>query len=167
MGILGSLTVNNIFYTLYKNILYCVTIVRTFVLGSSILGYECIGNANGILAFLSITEKEITYFCESLPDTVLLFINKSASLSVGNIITCNDKLALVHSFLEKNNEEIICDTLGLEVLRITFSSHIMIGSYCILTNKIGFIYPDTSSVEFLELSLIIGLIFFAGSINRF
>jgi len=57
--------------------------------------------------------------------------------ALGNVIACNDYVALVHPDIDRETEEIIADTLKVEVFRQTVASNVLVGSYCALSNQVG------------------------------
>lgn len=56
---------------------------------------------------------------------------------MGNVIACNDYVALVHPDIDRETEEIIADTLKVEVFRQTVASNVLVGSYCALSNQVS------------------------------
>jgi translation initiation factor 6 len=56
---------------------------------------------------------------------------------LGNVIACNDYVALVHPDIDRETEEIIADTLKVEVFRQTVASNVLVGSYCALSNQVS------------------------------
>jgi translation initiation factor 6 (eIF-6) len=71
---------------------------ETHVLHSSNL---CLGNRYGLIVPSSTQDQELQHIRNALPDSVKIRRVEERLSALGNVITCNDYVALVHPDLDK------------------------------------------------------------------
>jgi len=143
-----------------------IPVIYTSLASTRIVGRLCSGNKKGLLLPNTTTDQELMHLRNSLPDEVVVQRVEERLSALGNCIACNDYVALIHPDLDRETEEIIADTLGVEVFRQTVASNVLVGSYCVLSNQGGIVHPGTSVEDLNELSSLLQVPLVAGTVNR-
>lgn len=78
-----------------------IPVIHTSINGCRIIGRLTVGNKNGLLVPGATSDVELQHLRNSLPDSVKVQRVEERLSALGNVIACNDYVALVHPDLDK------------------------------------------------------------------
>ena len=155
------------FYAAFEQVLASHIPVIYCTIGTSrVIGRLCVGNKHGLVVPSIIDDQELQHLRNALPDTVKLQRVEERLSALGNCVCANDHVALLHTDLSRETEEIIRDTLKVQTFRTSIAQNALVGSYAVATNKGCIVHPKTSHADMDELSTLLQVPVMAGTVNR-
>ncbi|KAH7698700.1 Eukaryotic translation initiation factor 6 [Aphelenchoides avenae] len=141
-------------------------VVHCSIAGVRIIGRTTAGNRHGLLVPNATTDQELQHIRNSLPDSVQIRRIDERLSALGNVISCNDHVAIVHADISKETEEALIDVLKVEVFRLNLGPHALVGSYAALSSNGALVAAKTPPETQRELSSLIQVPVVAGTVNR-
>ena len=78
-----------------------IPVIHTSIAGTRIVGRLTAGNRHGLLVPSTTTDQELQHIRNALPDSVAIQRIEERLSALGNVIACNDYVALVHPDIDR------------------------------------------------------------------
>lgn len=156
----------NFYSVLEQELANHIPVVYTSIGASRVVGRLCIGNRHGLVVPSIISDQELQHLRNSLPESVKIHRVEERLSALGNCVVCNDHVALIHTDLSRETEEVLRDTLKVQTFRTSIAENALVGSYAVVTNLGCLVHPRTPAEDMEEISSLVQVPVVAGTINR-
>lgn len=125
-----------------------VHVLQSSIANTELVGMFCAANSNGIVLPKIALARELQDLKNKLKKfDVNLYIVKSKFTTIGNLILCNDKGAVLSRFLPVDEKKSVADVLGVETEYGTVAGMSVVGSSGVATNKGCLLHRDADENE--------------------
>ncbi|MFH4982511.1 hypothetical protein AB6A40_009220 [Gnathostoma spinigerum] len=143
-----------------------IPVIHCSIAGTRIVGRVTAGNRHGLLVPNATTDQELQHLRNSLPDSVKIRRVDERLSALGNVIACNDHVAIVHADISAETEKALVEVLNVEVFRMSLAQNALVGSYAAISSQGALVAASTPPETQKELSALIQVPVVAGTINR-
>jgi translation initiation factor 6 len=127
-------------------------IIHVSVAGTRLIGPMTVMNNNGILLPSTVSDDEIRILKETGLNVERV---KSKFTAIGNLISANDKGALVSNLFKGEADQNIKDTLGVPLQTMSIGGYVQVGSMVVTTNAGAIVHPKANDSEINRISEIL------------
>lgn len=133
------------------------------IANTRLLGTMMVVNNNGILLPRNVQDHEMSFLKKNTNLNVEILDTKNNAL--GNLISANDKGAIVSPIIEKSVIKKIEDVLGVEVVQKRIAGYIQTGAMIVANNSGGVIHPETDEEDVKMFANVLGVKLEMATIN--
>lgn len=127
-------------------------IVHVSIAGTRLIGPMTVMNNNGILLPSTVSDDEIRILKQTGLNVDRL---KSKFTAIGNLISANDKGAVVSNLFRGEAEQNIKDILGVPLQTFSIGGYVQVGSMIVATNAGAIVHPIANDSEISTISEIL------------
>ncbi len=127
-------------------------IIHVSIAGTRLIGPMTVMNNNGILLPSTVSDDEIRILKQTGLNVDRL---KSKFTAIGNLISANDKGAVVSNLFRGEAEQNIKDILGVPLQTFSIGGYVQVGSMIVATNAGAIVHPIANDLEISRISEIL------------
>lgn len=127
-------------------------IIHVSIAGTRLIGPMTVMNNNGILLPSTVSDDEIRILKQTGLNVERL---KSKFTAIGNLISANDKGAVVSNLFKGEVDQNIKDILGVPLQTLSIGGYIQVGSMIVATNAGAIVHPIANDSEISTISEIL------------
>ena len=127
-------------------------IIHVSIAGTRLMGPMMVMNNNGILLPYTVSDDEIRILKQTGLNVDRL---KSKFTALGNLISANDKGALVSNLFKGEADQNIKDILGVPLQTFSIGGYVQVGSMIVATNAGAIVHPMANDSEISRISEIL------------
>lgn len=127
-------------------------ILHVSIAGTRLIGPMTVMNNNGILLPSTVSDDEIRILKQTGLNVDRL---KSKFTAIGNLISANDKGAIVSNLFKGEAEQNIKDILGVPLQTFSIGGYVQVGSMIVATNAGAIVHPIANDSEISRISEIL------------
>lgn len=127
-------------------------ILHVSIAGTRLIGPMTVMNNNGILLPATVSDDEIRILKQTGLNVDRL---KSKFTAIGNLISANDKGAIVSNLFKGEAEQNIKDILGVPLQTFSIGGYVQVGSMIVATNAGAIVHPIANDSEISRISEIL------------
>jgi translation initiation factor 6 len=135
-----------------KEYLYVEKIIHVSIAGTRLIGPMTVMNNNGILLPYTVSDDEIRILKQTGLNVDRV---KSKFTAIGNLISANDKGAVVSNLFKGEADQNIKDILGVPIQTFSIGGYVQVGSMIVTTNAGAIVHPIANDWEISRISEIL------------